>query len=105
MHVVIPGVQRDHPKTIGALLLPVSFGPLVAPRSGFLISCLFPLVLLSEQLTKPAHRVEIAISHARARNLGRDGTQSVPASDISNGGESRVFDALIRFSEITVGDV
>lgn len=90
------------PKTIGALYWR-QFGPLVARTVGFLIMLLYPLVWLSEQLTKllSGGKSHHTLSREELGAMAQIGAQQ----GVIDEGESRVFDALIRFPEITVGDV
>lgn len=90
------------PKTIGALYWR-QLGPLVARTVGFLIMLLYPLVWLSEQLTKllSGGKSHHTLSREELGAMAQIGAQQ----GVIDEGESRVFDALIRFPEITVGDV
>ena len=90
------------PKTIGALYWR-SLGPFVARTVGWLILILYPLVWLSEQLTK------VLSGGASHHTLTRDELGAMAEIGAQQGvlkeSESRVFRSLMKFPQIRVRDV
>ena len=90
------------PKTIGALHWR-SLGPIIGQTVVLLIWVLFPLVWLSERITK-------VLSGGKGHHtLTRDELRAMAEIGAEQGvleeGESRVFKGLMRFPQITVADI
>ena len=90
------------PKTIGALHWR-SLGPFIAKSVGWLIWTLYPLVWISEQLTKllSGGKGYHALTREELGAMAEIGAEQGILAE----GESRIFRALIRFPKITVGDI
>ncbi|KAA5540457.1 HlyC/CorC family transporter [Roseiconus nitratireducens] len=90
------------PKTIGALYWR-SLAPLVGKSVMLLIWMLYPLVWISEKLTKllSGGKVHHSVTREELHAMAEIGAQQgVLAED-----ESRIFRALMRFPQITVADI
>jgi CBS domain containing-hemolysin-like protein len=90
------------PKTIGALYWR-SLGPFVASTVGWLMWILFPLVWLSEQLTKvlSGGKSHHTLTRDELGAMAEIGAQQGVLAD----SESRIFRALMRFPQIRVADI
>ena len=102
MTLLILFLSEIIPKTIGALYWR-RLGPFVARTVGWLMWILFPLVWLSEQLTK-------VISGGKSHHtLTREELGAMAEIGAQQGvleeSESRVFRALMRFPQIKVSDI
>ncbi|MEO9930975.1 hemolysin family protein [Rhodopirellula bahusiensis] len=90
------------PKTIGALYWR-TLGPMVAASVGYLIVLLYPLVWMSEQLTK-------VLSGGKSHHtLTRDELSAMAEIGAQQGvlddHESRVFQSLMRLPDLTAQDI
>lgn len=90
------------PKTIGALYWR-SLGPFVARSVGWLILILYPLVWLSEQLTKVLSGG--AIHHTLTRDELGAMAEIGAEQGVLKESESNVLRSLMKFPQIRVGDV
>ncbi|MEO1530009.1 MAG: hemolysin family protein [Planctomycetota bacterium] len=90
------------PKTIGALHWR-SLGPFIAKSVGWLIWSLYPLVWISEQLTKllSGGKGYHALTREELGAMADIGAEQGVLAE----GESRIFKSLIRFPKITVADI
>ncbi|MEL6104877.1 MAG: hemolysin family protein [Planctomycetota bacterium] len=90
------------PKTIGALYWR-ALGPFIARSVGWLIWCLYPLVWISEQLTKllSGGKGYHALTREELGAMAEIGAEQGVLAE----GESRIFRSLIRFPQITVTDI
>ena len=90
------------PKTIGALYWR-SLGPFIARSVGWLIWGLYPLVWMSEQLTKllSGGKGYHALTREELGAMAEIGAEQGVLAE----GESRIFRSLIRFPKITVSDI
>ncbi|WDQ19106.1 CNNM domain-containing protein [Rhodopirellula sp. P2] len=90
------------PKTIGALHWR-SLGPFVATSVGYLIVLLYPLVWLSEQLTKllSGGKGQHTLTRDELSAMAEIGAQQGVLDDH----ESRVFQSLMRLPDLTAEDI
>ncbi len=102
MTLLILVLSEIIPKTLGATYWR-SLGPIVARSVRWLILALYPLVWLSEQLTR------VLSGDQRHHVLTRDELGAMADIGAQQGvleaGESKIFRSLMRFPQITVADI